>query len=226
MAKRQLIEQNYCTLAQVSSTFLLYGARLQVFSSAIESARRRDIISLLDFDLPYFHTWEGPDQSTLSGSLRRLLGHINILRLHGSVGVLDVLLRGSLKIFRGLCNLFFRLHNSFQVPRTHDWLCDKWIVPEWLVSLSWSRKPSPASPKDICSVPSRCWDGWNRGRSCGKRKTTIAISSSITSYRLYSPVLLHLNSKSCTTILHKARCNPANPRLALLPPRIALAASK
>ncbi|KIM96593.1 hypothetical protein OIDMADRAFT_132009, partial [Oidiodendron maius Zn] len=31
-----------------------------------------------------------------------------------------------------LCNLFFRLHNSFQVPRTHGRLYDKWTLPDWL----------------------------------------------------------------------------------------------
>lgn len=31
-----------------------------------------------------------------------------------------------------LCNLFFRLHSSFQVPRTHGRLYSKWTLPDWL----------------------------------------------------------------------------------------------
>ena len=31
-----------------------------------------------------------------------------------------------------LCNLFFRLHGSFQVPRTHGRLYDKWTLPDWV----------------------------------------------------------------------------------------------
>ncbi|TVY31847.1 hypothetical protein LSUB1_G008297 [Lachnellula subtilissima] len=31
-----------------------------------------------------------------------------------------------------LCNLFFRLHGGFHIPRTHGRLYDKWILPDWL----------------------------------------------------------------------------------------------
>jgi hypothetical protein len=31
-----------------------------------------------------------------------------------------------------LCNLFFHLHDSFQVPRTHGRLYSKWTLPDWL----------------------------------------------------------------------------------------------
>jgi hypothetical protein len=31
-----------------------------------------------------------------------------------------------------LCNLFFRFHGDFHVPRTHGRLYEKWILPDWL----------------------------------------------------------------------------------------------
>jgi hypothetical protein len=31
-----------------------------------------------------------------------------------------------------LCNLFFRFHGGFHVPRTHGRLYEKWILPDWL----------------------------------------------------------------------------------------------
>ena len=31
-----------------------------------------------------------------------------------------------------LCNLFFRIHGGFYVPRTHGRLYEKWILPDWL----------------------------------------------------------------------------------------------
>lgn len=40
-----------------------------------------------------------------------------------------------------LCNLFFHLHNSFQVPRTHGRLYDKWTLPDWL-DIPLERRPS------------------------------------------------------------------------------------
>ena len=30
-----------------------------------------------------------------------------------------------------LCNLFFRIHGQFQIPRTHSRIYDKWILPFW-----------------------------------------------------------------------------------------------
>jgi hypothetical protein len=31
-----------------------------------------------------------------------------------------------------LCNLFFHIHGSFHVPRTHGRVYDKWMLPDWL----------------------------------------------------------------------------------------------
>ncbi|KAK8142117.1 hypothetical protein G3M48_009321 [Beauveria asiatica] len=68
---------------------------LQVVTSAIQSARRRGVaihtISLCEFDLPYFHTWEEPDLTAISETLRRLLESIKVLRLRGSEWVLELL---------------------------------------------------------------------------------------------------------------------------------------
>jgi hypothetical protein len=72
-----------------------YQHHLQVVTSAIQNARSRGIaihtISLRGFDLPYFHTWEEPDLSSLSESLRQLLEGIKVLRLRGSECVLKLL---------------------------------------------------------------------------------------------------------------------------------------
>ncbi len=39
-----------------------------------------------------------------------------------------------------LCNLFIRLHDQFMVPRTHGRLYEKWILPDWLESVSAERR--------------------------------------------------------------------------------------
>jgi hypothetical protein len=31
-----------------------------------------------------------------------------------------------------LCNIFFHIHGSFHIPRTHGKVYDKWILPDWL----------------------------------------------------------------------------------------------
>ncbi|OBT49884.1 hypothetical protein VE04_09715 [Pseudogymnoascus sp. 24MN13] len=62
-----------------------YNHHLQVVSSAIQSARSIGIaihtVSLLDFELPYYHSWEQPNLRPLSESLGQLLGNIKVLRL-------------------------------------------------------------------------------------------------------------------------------------------------
>jgi hypothetical protein len=64
-----------------------YKHHLQVVSSAIQSARSVGVaihtVSLLDFKLPYYHSWEQPNLGPLSESLRQLLGNIKVLRLRG-----------------------------------------------------------------------------------------------------------------------------------------------
>ncbi|KFZ15857.1 hypothetical protein V502_05382 [Pseudogymnoascus sp. VKM F-4520 (FW-2644)] len=62
-----------------------YRHHLQVVSSAIQSARSAGIaihtVSLLDFELPYYRSWEQPNLGPLSESLRQLLENIKVLRL-------------------------------------------------------------------------------------------------------------------------------------------------
>ncbi|KFY32042.1 hypothetical protein V493_00580 [Pseudogymnoascus sp. VKM F-4281 (FW-2241)] len=64
-----------------------YRHHLQVVSSAIQSARSAGVaihtVSVLDFELPYYHSWEQPNLGPLSESLRQLLGNIKVLRLRG-----------------------------------------------------------------------------------------------------------------------------------------------
>ncbi|OBT47084.1 hypothetical protein VE00_03134 [Pseudogymnoascus sp. WSF 3629] len=64
-----------------------YKHHLQVVSSAIQSARSIGVaihtVSLLDFELPYYHSWEQPNLRPLSESLGQLLGNIKVLRLRG-----------------------------------------------------------------------------------------------------------------------------------------------
>ncbi|KFY66238.1 hypothetical protein V496_02135 [Pseudogymnoascus sp. VKM F-4515 (FW-2607)] len=73
-----------------------YRHHLQVVSSAIQSARSVGVaihtVSLLHFELPYYHSWEQPNLGQLSESLRQLLGNIKVLRLRGvSDSVLELL---------------------------------------------------------------------------------------------------------------------------------------
>ena len=35
-----------------------------------------------------------------------------------------------------LCNLFFKIHGEFQIPRTHGKIYDKWTLPYWLATQS------------------------------------------------------------------------------------------
>ncbi|KFY77061.1 hypothetical protein V499_03466 [Pseudogymnoascus sp. VKM F-103] len=75
-----------------------YKHHLQVVSSAIQSARSVGVaihtVSLLHFELPYYHSWEQPNLRPLSESLRQLLGNIKVLRLHGvDDSVLELLSR-------------------------------------------------------------------------------------------------------------------------------------
>ncbi len=54
-----------------------YEYHIRVASDALESARKSGVtihtISLSEFDLPYYYTWQVPNLSTLSESLRKLL---------------------------------------------------------------------------------------------------------------------------------------------------------
>jgi hypothetical protein len=65
-----------------------------------------------------------------------------------------------------LCNLFFRLHSSFQVPRTHGRIYDKWTLPDWL-DIPPERRSSLAAITD--SLRSEI-DGRFRAISKGKRR--------------------------------------------------------
>ncbi|KFY04717.1 hypothetical protein O988_00577 [Pseudogymnoascus sp. VKM F-3808] len=62
-----------------------YKHHLQVVSSAIQRARSAGVaihtISLLHFELPFYNSWEEPNQGPLSESLRQLLKNVNVLRL-------------------------------------------------------------------------------------------------------------------------------------------------
>ncbi len=79
-----------------------YQYHLEAVTSAIRSARRRDVaihtISLYDFDLPYMHTWEESSLTIVSKSLRRLLQDMTVLRLRGSECIFKLLSHSALGI--------------------------------------------------------------------------------------------------------------------------------
>jgi hypothetical protein len=70
----------------------------------VQSARSAGVaihtVSLLDFELPLYHSWEEPDLSPLSESLRQLLENIKVLRLSG----------GSNRVLELLSHCAFDLH--------------------------------------------------------------------------------------------------------------------
>ncbi|KAH8799386.1 hypothetical protein F5884DRAFT_811731 [Xylogone sp. PMI_703] len=72
-----------------------YEYHVRVVSDAIQSARKRGAaihtISLSGFNLPYYYTWEVPDLSTLSESLKKLLKSVLVLRLSYSNSLLTLL---------------------------------------------------------------------------------------------------------------------------------------
>ncbi|KAH6662963.1 hypothetical protein B0J14DRAFT_621705 [Halenospora varia] len=72
-----------------------YEYHVRVVSDAIQSARNKGIvihtISLSGYHLPYYYTWEIPDLSTLSESLRKLLESVRVLCLIGSSSSLELL---------------------------------------------------------------------------------------------------------------------------------------
>ena len=75
-----------------------YKHHLQFVSGAIQSARSAGVaihtVSLLDFELPLYHSWEQPDLGALSESLRQLLENVKVLRLRGGPSrVLELLFR-------------------------------------------------------------------------------------------------------------------------------------
>jgi hypothetical protein len=80
-----------------------YKYHLRVVSDAIQSSRNRGVaihtISLSGFDLPCYYTWEVPDLSTLSESLRKLLGCVQVLRLRHSSSPLELLSHCALDIY-------------------------------------------------------------------------------------------------------------------------------
>ncbi|KFZ19232.1 hypothetical protein V501_00758 [Pseudogymnoascus sp. VKM F-4519 (FW-2642)] len=65
----------------------LYKHHLQVVSSAIQRARSAGVaihtISLLQFELPFYDSWEEPNLGPLSESLRQLLKNVKVLRVRG-----------------------------------------------------------------------------------------------------------------------------------------------
>ncbi|OBT45501.1 hypothetical protein VE00_05100 [Pseudogymnoascus sp. WSF 3629] len=81
-----------------------YKHHLQVVSSAIQSARSAGVaihtVSLLHFELPFYHSWEEPNLGPLSESLRQLLENIKVLRLRG----------GSDRVLELLSHCAFDLH--------------------------------------------------------------------------------------------------------------------
>jgi hypothetical protein len=84
----EVLEDDDCLLTSdmiIKEEF--YKHHLQVVSSAIQSARSVGVaihtVSLLHFELPYYHSWEQPNLRPLSESLRQLLGNIKVLRLRG-----------------------------------------------------------------------------------------------------------------------------------------------
>jgi hypothetical protein len=93
----EVLEDDDCLLTSdmiIKEEF--YKHHLQVVSSAIQSARSVGVaihtVSLLHFELPYYHSWEQPNLRPLSESLRQLLKNVNVLRLRGvSERVLELL---------------------------------------------------------------------------------------------------------------------------------------
>jgi hypothetical protein len=69
---------------------------------------------LSGFDLPYYHTWEVPDLSTLSESLRKLLESVQVLRLTRSNSPLELLSHCSLNLHQlDMCHAVSK-HNALE----------------------------------------------------------------------------------------------------------------
>jgi hypothetical protein len=95
-----------------------YEYHLRVVSDAIQSSRNRGVaihtISLSGFDLPCYYTWEIPDLSTLSESLRKLLGCVQVLRLRHSSSPLELLSHCALDIYQlDMCRMTAK-HNALE----------------------------------------------------------------------------------------------------------------
>lgn len=95
-----------------------YEYHVRVVSDAIQSSRNKGAaihtISLSEFDLPYYHTWEVPDLSTLSESLRKLLESIQVLRLSYSSSPLELLSHCALDIYQlDMCRVVAK-HNVLE----------------------------------------------------------------------------------------------------------------
>jgi hypothetical protein len=83
----RVLKDDECLASDMIIKEEFYRHHLQVVSSAIQSARSVGVaihtVSLLGFNLPYYHSSEQPNLDPLSESLRQLLGDIKVLRVCG-----------------------------------------------------------------------------------------------------------------------------------------------
>ena len=134
-----------------------FNHHLQVVTNAIQSARRGgvaiDTISLLDFDLPYYDPWEVPDLRTLSESLRRLLGHIEVLRLRGSGCVLELLSQFALDLHQlDMCGVVVAEKALKDFLQTNKKSLRSVGFHEVKISPSQLESRRPMSPSMLCSA--------------------------------------------------------------------------
>jgi hypothetical protein len=95
-----------------------YEYHIRAVSDAIESTRKSGVtihtISLSEFNLPYYSTWEVPDLSTLSESLGKLLESVQVLRLTRSNSPLELLSHSALNLHQlDMCHIVSK-HNALE----------------------------------------------------------------------------------------------------------------
>jgi hypothetical protein len=118
----EAIESDNALLLSFASDMIVaeesYEYHIRVVSDAIQSARSSGVtihtISLSGFDLPYYHTWEVPDLSTLSESLGKLLEAVQVLRLTHSNSPLELLSHSALNLHQfDMCHIVSK-HNALE----------------------------------------------------------------------------------------------------------------
>lgn len=118
----EAIESHNAMLLSFASDIILveesYEYHMRVVSDALQSARSSGVtihtISLSDFNLPYYSTWEVPDLRTLSESLRKLLESVPVLRLTRSKSPLELLSHSALNLHQlDMCHIVSK-HNALE----------------------------------------------------------------------------------------------------------------
>ena len=113
---KRLREASLPSLSSVAEESFQYDVR--VVSDAIQRARNKGAaihtIRLLGFNLPYYDSWEVPDLSTLSESLRDLLDSVQVLRLARSKSPLELLSHCALDLYQlDMCHMVAK-HNALE----------------------------------------------------------------------------------------------------------------